>query len=78
MDDNQRFVRLEHEIFGNGRPGIESRMKTYVDSKADLMESRQNERHSQNTRKIDRLSWLVGIGVGIIITLNAVLLGKLH
>lgn len=35
-------------------------------------------RHKDNTRKIDRLSWIMGIGVGIVITLNAVVLGRLH
>lgn len=39
-------------------------------------EERTVEFHRQNSRKLDRLTWLAGVGVGIILTLQAVLLGK--
>lgn len=35
-------------------------------------------RHKENTTKIDRLSWIVAIGVGIVVTLNATVLARLH
>lgn len=76
--EDQRLLKLEHEIFGNGRPGLETRIRNYVQEREDALEDRQDIRHTQNTRKIDRLSWIVGIGVGIVITLNAVVLGRLH
>lgn len=76
MED--RLARVEHEIFGNGRDGLELRMKYYVDRETAAIEGKQDIRHTENTRKIDRLAWMVGVGVGIVITLNAVVLGRLH
>jgi len=36
-------------------------------------------RHKENTRKIDRLTWITGIGLGILLTLQALLVaGVIH
>ena len=76
--EDSRLHRLEREIFGNGRPGLESRMREHIQERQDAMAAQQDVRHTQNTRKIDRLSWIVAIGVGIVVTLNAVVLGRIH
>ena len=53
-------------------------MREHIQERQDAMAAQQDVRHTQTTRKIDRLSWIVAIGVGIVVTLNAVVLGRIH
>lgn len=79
--------RLEHNVLGNGKPPLETRLREYVDSRdnhkernarqetADLAH-RQDVRHEQNVKKFDKLFQLVYIGMGIMIALESVGLFK--
>lgn len=72
---------LDHCVFGNGQPGLEEKLVRYIDTKvahkqrgndqvmADLKKE-QDVRHEQNTQKMDGMSRLIYIGLGIVITLQ--------
>jgi hypothetical protein len=81
----EKVERHEHILCGNGQPGLEEKLKDYVD-KRDEHKARstaqamlqithvQDKRHEENTSNFAGLSKLVYIGVGIVITLQFVVI----
>jgi len=78
--DNDEFIHrlanLEKDMwFGNGKPGITTRMALMEDFKKDMQSTIRGmkEMISMSNKKTDRLTWLVAVGVGIVITLQFIL-----
>lgn len=71
MDNEQYRMLLRHEqdlYRGNGKPGLTTRMALMEDCVDKIDEAIQ-----KSNRKTDQLSWLVAIGIGIVITLQFLL-----
>lgn len=70
MDDHEaRITRLEKDMwFGNGQPGMTTRMKAVEDAS-----DRTDTHLEKHDKKLDRLSWMVAVGLGIVITLQFIL-----
>lgn len=58
----------------------ESDVKLIARATVDSYEEKVGEpRHAQNTKKIDRLSWITAVGLGIVLTLQVLLsAGAIH
>lgn len=58
----------------------ESDVRVVCQGYIDTYETKVGEpRHKENTRKIDRLTWITAVGLGIVLTLNSLMAaGVLH
>lgn len=72
----QHNKMFQDMYYGNGKSSITNRLQSLEDSRDEmeddvktLRESLQ-ESNKETKRKVDRLSWIVAIGVGIIATLQ--------
>lgn len=75
--DVRRMVdRHDQDLYrGNGKPGITTRIAV-TEAKVTVVEeciTSLKETIEAGARKTDRLTWLVAVGVGIIITLQFLL-----
>lgn len=71
MESEHYKMLLRHDnilLYGNGKPGLTTRMAV-VEEKVDKID----EAIESNGKKTDRLSWLVAIGIGIVIALQFLL-----
>lgn len=78
MESEQNKMLLRHDnvlFYGNGKPGLTTRMALVEDNVAKIEDSVDNinETIQAAGKKTDRLSWLVAIGIGIVITLQFLL-----
>lgn len=87
--------RIDHHIFGNGKPALEDRLRLYIDERDKHKErnaqqeltdfkGEMNSKHTQNVdhmnrleTKMDTVTRLVYIGLGIVIALESVGLFKM-
>lgn len=78
MESEQYKMLLRHDnilLYGNGKPGLTTRMALVEDNVAKIEDSVDNinETIRAASKKTDRLSWLVAVGIGIVITLQFLL-----
>lgn len=76
-EQNKMLQKHEQDLYrGNGKPGLTTRMALVEDNVAKIEDSVDtiNQTIEKNGKKTDRLSWLVAIGIGIVITLQFVFL----
>jgi hypothetical protein len=61
--------------FGNGKPGITTRVQGLEDRVEDFEVdmSKVEKTLEAHNHKIDRLSWLIAVGIGVLITLQFLL-----
>ena len=80
QSDRELLQQLRKDMyFGNGLPGMTSRMLTVerclndLEREMEKMKIDIKEQMEKSDKKIDRLTWLVAVGVGILATLEFVL-----
>lgn len=78
MESEHYKMLLRHDnilLYGNGKPGLTTRMALVEDNVAKIEDSVDNinETIRAASKKTDRLSWLVAVGIGIVITLQFLL-----
>lgn len=81
MESEQNRMLLRHEnvlFYGNGKPGLTTRMALVEEDVTKIEENVDQIRATIQDagKKTDRLSWLVAIGIGIVITLQFVAMVK--
>jgi hypothetical protein len=72
----RRLAKLEQDLWhGNGKPGITIRIAVLENRQDDTEEAMNkiDEALDKWGKKTDRLSWLVAVGVGILIALQFIL-----
>lgn len=73
---DRRLSSVEKDLYrGNGKPGITIRLAVLEEcvDKIDETIKGMSDRLDKSNRKQDRLTWLVAVGVGIVITMQFVL-----
>lgn len=78
MESEQNKMLLRHDnvlFYGNGKPGLTTRMAVVEENVAKMEDSVKDIKETilDAGKKTDRLSWLVAVGIGIVITLQFLL-----